>query len=124
MNKGKVEVVSKAKSGKSWRVKIGEAWYGAKLDSKIEAAKGKTIEFEVAPDEGYGEWLGKWALVNGSAAAPAQADNGGEHAGLTEAEMRFISNVVGQALVAKTITEPTEVSVWAKAARATLRELA
>lgn len=124
MNKGKVESVTDAKSGKSWRVKIGTAWYGAKKDSKLDSAKGKMIEFEILPDEGYGEWIGKWSFANGTTQAPAQADNGGAHEGLTEAEMRFVSNVVGQAILAKTITTPLEIPSWAKAARETLKELA
>ena len=44
-------------------------------------------------------------------------------ASLSEPELRFISNVVGQAILAKTITDPMEVSVWAKAAKQTLKEL-
>lgn len=44
--------------------------------------------------------------------------------GLGEPELRFISNVVGQAILAKTISDPDQVSLWAKAARATLKELA
>ena len=42
---GKVENVSKSKTGKSWRVKIGPEYYGAQFDSNIESAMGKMIDF-------------------------------------------------------------------------------
>ena len=51
---------------------------------------------------------------------PLEASTGGR---LTEPELRFVSNVVGSAITAKTLTDPLEVSVWAKAAAAAVKEL-
>ena len=42
---------------------------------------------------------------------------------LSEPELRFVSNVVGSAITAKTLLDPTEIGVWAKAAAAAVREL-
>ena len=47
MQTGKVDSIDKSKSGKTWRVKIGGKYYGAKFDSHIEGALGKTISFTV-----------------------------------------------------------------------------
>ena len=124
---GKVENVSKSKTGKSWRVKIGSEYYGAQFDSNIEGATGKMIDFSFDDDVKFGKWVKSWAYATNAAPQPPAApvaEHGGEHTGLTEAEMRFISNVVGQAILAKTISTPLEISVWAKAARMTLKELA
>ena len=70
-------------------------------------------------------WDGKDVqIIRGVEAVAAETPKpNGRHTGLTEAELRFVSNVVGQALVAKAITTPIEISVWAKAATATLKEL-
>lgn len=115
---GKIDSVEKSKSGKSWRVKVGGKYYGAKFDSHLEKEVGKTIDFNVESGE-YGDWIVSWAHTQ--SAAPA---NGGDHEGLSDTEMRFISNVVGQAILAKTVSDPLQISLWAKAARQTLRELA
>lgn len=121
--KGAVKEVTKSKSGKAWRVQIGEQWYGAGFDSNIENAKGKTIDFEYE-DGKFGLWVKSWSYANGSAQASVATDNGGNHEGLTEAEMRFVSNCVGQAILAKTITDPLQIAQWAKGARQVLKELA
>ena len=47
----------------------------------------------------------------------------GPGVGLSEPELRFVSNVVGSAITAKTLTDPMEVSVWAKAAAAAVKEI-
>lgn len=120
---GKVDSIEKSKSGKSWRVKIEGKYYGAGLDSQIEGAKGKSIDF-TAEDTDFGLWIKSWAYAQSATTQNGTAgEHGGEHPGLTEAEMRFVSNVVGQAILAKTITDPLVISQWAKAARATLKEL-
>lgn len=84
--------------------------------------KGKTYDLSLKTEK----W-GENSVQVITAVAPVGATapgNGGEHDGLTEPELRFISNVVGTAIESKTITSPEEISLWAKAARATLRELA
>jgi hypothetical protein len=44
-------------------------------------------------------------------------------ASIDESHLRFISNVVGQAISAKTITQPSEIASWAKAAQDALNNL-
>lgn len=124
-----IDSVGTAKTGKSLRIKAGGEWYGAKLNSGIKA--GTTIDAEIE-DGQYGKWIVAYKQVNGAQAAqstgaspsPAAPPNGGDHQGLTEAEMRFVSNCVGQAILAKTIDIPDQISRWAKAARMALKELA
>ena len=122
---GKIEFVDKSKSGKSWRVKIGGKYYGANFDSQIDTAKGKTIDFTSESDPKFGDWIKSWAYASPGTTlqTPVAAEQGGEQSVLTDAEMRFISNVVGQAILAKTLMDPTLIGLWAKAARQTLREL-
>lgn len=57
--KGTVESVTKSKTGKSWRVKIGSEFYGANFDSKIDSMLGKPIDFEWT-DGQFGKWLQSW----------------------------------------------------------------
>ena len=57
--KGTVESVTRSKSGKSWRVKIGSEFYGANFDSKIDTMLGKPIDFEWE-DGKFGRWLQSW----------------------------------------------------------------
>lgn len=119
----KVEQVTTSKSGKALRVKAGGTWYGAKKDSGITA--GMEID-AIIEDGNYGPWIAKYKVTT---AAPAQAPatapvNGGDHHGLTGDELRFVSNIVGTAIQAGKLTDPAEISAWAKAARMTLKELA
>ena len=51
---------------------------------------------------------------------PLEASTGGR---LTEPELRFVSNVVGQAIASKTITDPFDIAVWTKAAAAAVKEV-
>ena len=125
--KGTVEKVTKSSSGKAWRVLINSKWYGAKFDSKLDEAQGKAIDFDFDSDPKFGDWIKSWMYDHvasvASTVTASKPANGGDHSGLTEAEIRFISNVVGQAIVAKTITDPLVISQWAKAARQVLKEL-
>ena len=138
--KGTVTEAKLSKSGKSYIVQIAGQGYFAKLDSKLDQAVGKPIDFSVDPQNYQGKtinWVRDWdfereqAVQVGSAIpAPVVAkplpplpDPLAVHTSLTDAELRFISNVVGQGILAKTIDNPLLISVWAKAARETLREL-
>lgn len=135
---GKVESISKSKSGKAWRVLIEGKFYGANFDSKLDTMLGKVIDFQW--DDGkFGPWIGNWgpaqnpslAAAMGPGQAPTIASMGGTQprpantstGALTEPELRFVSNVIGSAIAAKTIVSPLEISVWAKAAAATVKEL-
>ena len=119
--KGTVDSVTKSKTGKSWRVKIGSEYYGANFDSKIDGAVGKFIDFEW--DDGhFGKWLKSWgpehtqAPVMG-AAVPAQ---GVPRANGDRWWLAFTSNQVAHAIAAGIIKEPQQMRVWAVAARAAI----
>ena len=123
---GKVENVSPTKSGKALRVRIAGNYYNAFLDSGIDKVVGQTIDFQVTPDKGYGLGIGQWGPA--SSQPPASAPQApikptGALERLTEPELRFVSNCVGQAITAKTITDPSEIGVWTKAAAAAVREV-
>ena len=55
--------------------------------------------------------------------SPQGASTGGSLGRLTEPELRFVSNVVGSAITAKTLTGPHEIGIWAKAAAAAVKEI-
>ena len=119
--KGTVDSVTKSKTGKSWRVKIGSEFYGANFDSKIDGAVGKYIDFEW--DDGqFGKWLKSWgpehtqAPVMG-AAVPAQ---GVPRANGDRWWLAFTSNQVAHAIASGLIKEPQQIRVWAVAARAAI----
>ena len=123
---GIVDSVELSKSKKSWRVKIGGKFYGAGLDSHLDGAKGKAIDF-VYKGTDFGDWIESWGYSQGAPAAIAQtvaavtaASNAGR---VTEPELRFISNVVGNAIAAKTIVDPMQIGTWAKAAAAAVKEV-
>lgn len=119
---GKVENISKSKSGKTWRVKIGGQFYGANFDSNLDSAVGKVIDFTYEDGE-FGKWVKSWGYVGSGSSSPPPVPTPEATSTLNEAELRFISNVVGSAIDAKTLTDPLAISVWAKAARQTLKEL-
>jgi hypothetical protein len=118
-----VKFVNPAKEGKKFSNIKGQddvAYFFKK--GAFEFNKGSSYDLDLK-DEKWGDSHVKVIQGVKTAAAPA-APNGGEHTGLTEAELRFVSNIVGSAIEAGKCSEPDEVSLWAKAARATLKELA
>jgi len=120
--RGNIESVTKSKSGKAWRVKIGDKFYGANFDSKIDSQLGKAVDFEYE-DGKYGLWLKSWGPdtavmgsavpASGQAAIPAQSfrTNGGDRW-----FMPFVSNCVAHCIAAGLIKEPTQIGPWARAA--------
>lgn len=114
MIKAKIEAVTKSKSGKALRVKFSgnDTWYGARLDSKLEAAKGKTIEYEGHEDETYGWQIDKWAFAQ-------DGETQTTHGNGTSSDrwwLPFCSNQVAHAIAAGQIKDPNEIGKWAKGA--------
>ena len=117
--KGNVEQVTKSKTGKSWRVMIASQWYGAKFDSKLDQAIGKTIDFTVESDPKFGNWIQSWdfdpnppAAVTATTAATSQANGKPDRWWIN-----FTSNCVAHAIQAGLIKEPSQLQGWCKAAR-------
>jgi hypothetical protein len=123
--KAKIEAVTKSKSGKALRVKFSgnDTWYGARLDANLEGAKGKSIEAEVEVDEQYGPQIKKWAFAQGDAAPSSPANGGKDHGSSDKWFMPFVSNTVAHAISSGQITEPSQIGMWAKAAKAAASEL-
>ena len=127
--KGKVENISKSKSQKTWRVKVDGGYYGANFDSNLDTAVGKIIDFTYEDGE-FGKWIKSWAYAGNPTPIQSQPDASypktlSEASGtLSDPELRFISNVVGQAIASKTLNDPIQIAQWAKAARQVLKELA
>lgn len=114
MNTGTISQVTLAKTGKSYRVKIGNDWFGAKKDSGLnEQSAGKTITYETETGE-YGTWITKWGSANGSTGAgnPVPAPT----TGVNLAFLPFVSNVVAHAIQCGRIEGPAEIQAWADAA--------
>ena len=121
MTKVKVEVVTKSKSGKALRVKFAgnDTWYGARLDAKLEAAKGKMIEAELHEDETDGRQIDMWAFAQEGApqtAAPANGNGHGQTNGSDRWWLSFCSNQVAHAIASGQIKDPSEIGRWAKGA--------
>ena len=111
--RGVAEVVDLSKTGKSYRVKVGTDWFGAKKDTGIEQMKGKTIEFDVTRDAKFGDWMENIKVVNGSAPAPA---NGPTTASGDRFYMPFVSNICAHSIQAGYCDTPEKLNAWAKAA--------
>ena len=115
---GNVDSVTKSQSGKSWRVKIGNEFYGANFDSKIDTALGKVIDFEWT-DGKFGKWLQSWgAAREGSAPTPqapvappsstSRVSNGDRW------WLPFVSNQCHAAIQAGVIKDRATLNQWAK----------
>jgi hypothetical protein len=116
-----VESVGPSKSGKALRVKAGGDWYGAKKDSGLSA--GMTIEADVSDGE-YGKWIDKWKAVNGSAQhTPDAGAKAPAAAGAAPMWGNFVSNQVAHAIQAGLITDPSQIKLWAAAAKQAYCEL-
>ena len=118
---GKLEVLTEAKTGKSLRVKIGGMWLGASLDAraKLHDLQGQLVEF-TQEDKGYGPWL-KSCDPLGMPPEPsekAQVKSNGDRW-----YMPFVSNTVAHCISGGLITEPSQIALWAKAAKAAADEL-
>ena len=121
---GIVDSVELSKTGKSWRVKMGGKYYGSSADSNIDQAKGKAIDFTFKSDPKFGDWIESWAYAQSApqaaaqtaqrATAPAQAPNGGH---VDRWYMPFVSNTIAHAIQVGLITQPSQITGWAKAAK-------
>lgn len=116
--KGKVEQLSKSKSGKAWRVLINGKYYGANFDSKIDSALNRFIDYEF--DDGkYGLWIQTWGLdTQPPPIAPASTAQSTPANGRADRWWApFTSNICAHAVAAGIIKEPIQLRAWAMAAK-------
>jgi hypothetical protein len=128
--KGLVDSVNLSKSGKSYQVQIGGQGYFAKLDSKLDQALGKTIDFSVDPSEYKGKvvnWVKEWdidralTLPTPSAPTPTPAPMPAPMPAAYALPrdrwyMPFISNTVAHAITAGLVKDSPSLAQWATAA--------
>lgn len=116
MQTGTVQEIGKTQKG-STKIKIDGQWYfpGRNVKGSLPSV-GQSIEFDwkTFGDQGNLRSLESYTIK--------QASRGNGHAAAVsdDAEMRFISNCVGQAIAAKTIVDPNEIAVWFRAAKRAL----
>ncbi len=124
---GTVQEMNPSKSGRSQRLKINGKWLIANFKVNLDGvSKGTYVEYEegsFAGDDGK-----PVATIARIRPAQEQPHNGGAQsvpvsAGVDEASLRFISNVVGSAITAKTIESPTDIKAWTLAAQEALKAL-
>ena len=134
--KGRVDSITKSKSGKAWRVNISGTFYGANFDSRITDALGKVIDFDY--DDGkFGLWLKTWGPVTmvptqAVPLVPGNITSAQQQAAIPIPQftvpnkvngdrfyMPFVSNTVAHAILAGLIKTPADLNQWAKAAHDT-----
>ena len=103
--------------------------YLAKKDSGITA--GMNIEAQIETSEYNGKtyhWIKKWKASNGSAAPQASGAETVRReatpAGAAPLWGNFVSNQVAHAIQAGLITDPSQIKLWAAAAKQAFTELA
>jgi len=123
MSQFRVDEVLPSKSGKAWRVRTGQTWYNAFMDSGIEACVGKLIEAEIKTSEKFGAGIQKYKVVGETTQSqgqkPTQAVQNAPR-GTNDGEMRWLpmaSNTVAHAIAAGLIKDPTDIKVWVLATR-------
>ena len=117
--KGHLKEISKSKTGKSWRVLVGDRWYGAKFDSKLDSIPiGSAIDFQFDSDIKYGDWITTWGPdTNVPVAAPvarpiSQSAPSGDRWWLP-----YVSNQCAHAIAAGHIKGVQDLRSWAIGAK-------
>jgi len=124
----RIDEITTSKSGKSWRVKAGNNWYGAGKDLFSEGDKGKTFDVIIEVSD-FGPWINSAVdLAHTSSAGnkPTTATveaprgvSGGIPTFPTVAPfwMPFASNVVAHAISGGLVKTPTDIKAWVLAAK-------
>ena len=112
--KGKIEQLTKSKSGKAWRVMVDGRWFGAKFDSKIDSIPiGGRIDFLYDTDPKYGDWISSWGPDTSpqpvTTASPTPARGNGDRWWLP-----FCSNQIAHLIQVGVIKDRTTLNQWAK----------
>lgn len=112
---GPVTEMGQTKSGKS-KFKIAGQWYfPGRLKTLPSVGQTIALKYTLFGDRGDLRSLEDWKPMTNGAAPSIPVS-----AGVDEASLRFISNVVGSAITAKTISEPGQIQAWYQAAKSAL----
>jgi len=109
----------KAKIAGEWYFLSKEIGQMPPLNTKLEIKEG-SFTF---PDGKPAKTLEAWRYPPGNGQAPSQQPASAPAAPpayIEEASLRYISNCIGSAIMAKTITAPGQIDAWFKAAKASL----
>ena len=110
----RIDDIMDSKTGKSWRVKSGDKWYGASKDLLSLGDKGKTFEVKISASD-FGPWIDS-AIAPGQPTGVSGAVSGSLQ-GAAPWWMPFASNVCAHAIQAGEIKSPDQLKVWVAAAR-------
>ena len=119
--KGYVKSVVPSKSGKAWRVQVGDKFYGASFDSKLDTMVGQNIDFDF--DDGkFGPWIKTWGPDHTQPSTPTQQAPVAPPGQASKANgdrwwLSFISNQCKGAFEAGLIKAPEDIKKWALGAR-------
>lgn len=119
-----VQEYGQSKNGNP-KVKASGNWYflGRNLDKPPMGASVEIREGSFGDNNQF-KTIEAWRPTGGNGSLPpqqnAQAPAAPPAGYVDEASMRFISNCVGSAIMAKTISEPGQINGWFQAAKAAL----
>ena len=114
MTQIRIDEITESKSGKSWRIKAGEKWYGASKDLFSVGDKGKVFEVKISASD-FGPWID-----NASTEKEAPKASTGVPRGIPDVApwwMPYASNVCAHAIQAGYIKEPEHLKAWVLAAK-------
>lgn len=114
----RIEEITEAKSGKTWRVKIAGSWYGASKEDIFPSDKGQTLEITTGTTD-YGPWVKEVKRTS----APIQGSTPAKQ----DVDMRWLpmaSNTVNAAIAAGIIKEPTSIKAWVLAVKEAIEKTA
>lgn len=107
------------------KLKIDGTWYVASRMNLDGIEPGARVEYEPGSfptqDGKQIKCINRIRIVAPAGSGPANGNGKANPAVSDDAEMRFISNVVGQAIAAKTLVEPTDIPKWVAAAKGAIR---
>ena len=119
--KGYVKSVVPSKSGKAWRVQIGDKYFGASFDSKLDTMVGQAIDFDF--DDGkFGPWIKTWGPDHTQPSTPPQQapvapPDQSSKANGDRFWLAFTSNQCHAAIQAGLVKSPADLKAWAIAAK-------
>lgn len=113
MTQLRIDEITPSKSGKAWRVKIGDKWYGANKDTIATTDKGRVADMEIEASD-YGPWIKKATFASPGPSTQAVAPSQTMSAPYW---LPFASNVVAHAISAGIVKEPADIKAWVLAAK-------
>ena len=119
--KGKLEQITKSKTGKAWRVMVDGRWFGAKFDSKLDSVPiNSRIDFLFDTDPKYGDWITTWGPDTSPPPVTAASTETQSKSSEDRWWLPFCSNQCAHAIAAGHIKGVADLRSWAIAAKAAI----